>query len=402
MDLVTSNMDALRLDVGRTATNGLLPGAEEESVQQGSKRGAGHGLEWVAGWEGFRGAGCALGPEGRKNGSPWREPWVGSSSGFRAPEGRQNLTPWGWFWQNVRRLARPGLSDRPSGAWGKPWGLFPWLTPWARVLTPRPALEIHSSWEDPCSKPTCSRTMNRGFRGARRPPLRQAGRPPLRNRFARYAARGRRGSLAGRVEWRSLGSCVLIWLLVGSMSSASAAEASRPVRFRAGAAMVDIAPTNLPGDRQRHVHRAFRDAGGGSAACARPGAGRGRGPSRDRGGRHLHDVAVVDRPGQGDRPPDHGHSGGPDAGVGDPYPFGAIGDGVPGEPDRPEVCSVFAGPDRGGHSGGGRSAGAGGSGLGRDRRLGTHLQSTLDSAAGPDFERSLRRSHGAGQHASGA
>ncbi len=36
------------------------------------------------------------------------------------------------------------------------------------------------SWRDPCSKPTCSRPLNRGFRGARRPPLRQAGRPPLR------------------------------------------------------------------------------------------------------------------------------------------------------------------------------------------------------------------------------
>ncbi len=39
---------------------------------------------------------------------------------------------------------------------------------------------------------------------------------------------------------------VLSWLLVGSMSSASAAETSRAARFRAGAAMVDIAPTHFP------------------------------------------------------------------------------------------------------------------------------------------------------------
>jgi hypothetical protein len=103
------------------------------------------------------------GPEGRTRGSSWREPWVWHCIEFRAPSGLGN----------------------------------------------------HGSWLAPCSKPTCSRAMNRAergrrcrsggrlacrraghlarrkvrqalvlhgkeFRGAGRPPLRQAGRPPLR------------------------------------------------------------------------------------------------------------------------------------------------------------------------------------------------------------------------------
>jgi hypothetical protein len=59
-------------------------------------------------------------------------------------------------------------------------------------------VQRYGSWKATCSKSTRSRTMNRGFRGARRPPLRQARRPPLRT----HGSWGGDPSWAGGWAWR--------------------------------------------------------------------------------------------------------------------------------------------------------------------------------------------------------
>ncbi len=124
------------------------------------------------------------GPEGRKNASPWREPWVWRCVGLLAPEGRSESAALGFVFGGTHLvLPAPAFLIAPPGLGFCFGARSPRLTPWARVLPPRPGLEIDGSWRAPCSKSTCSRTMNQErFRGARRPPLRQAGRPPLQTR----------------------------------------------------------------------------------------------------------------------------------------------------------------------------------------------------------------------------
>ncbi len=121
------------------------------------------------------------GPEGRKNASPWREPRVWRCIGFQAPERRSESATLGLVLGETQDfLPTPAFLIAPPRLWFFSWAVSPRLTPWARVLPPRPGLEMDGSWRANCSRSTCSRPLNRGFRGARRPPLRQAGRPPLR------------------------------------------------------------------------------------------------------------------------------------------------------------------------------------------------------------------------------
>ena len=129
--------------------------------------------------DGRRDAGRYGGPEGRKNGSPWREPWVRRCSGFRAPEGRSESTAVGLVFGGTQDvLPAPVFLIAPPGllvSFGPcPHGSRRGLV----FFRPVRGWESEGSWEAPCSKMTCSRAMNRGLRGARRPPLRQARRPP--------------------------------------------------------------------------------------------------------------------------------------------------------------------------------------------------------------------------------
>ncbi len=56
------------------------------------------------------------GPEGRKNGSPWREPWVLSCIGFRAPEGRSESTAVGLVFGGTQDvLPAPAFLIAPPG-----------------------------------------------------------------------------------------------------------------------------------------------------------------------------------------------------------------------------------------------------------------------------------------------
>ncbi len=96
---------------------------------------------------------------------------------FEPRRGDQNRPRWGLVWQNARRLAGRNPSGRPSGALGFLWAWSTRLTPWARVLPPHPGLLTRGSKRAPCSKPTCSRTMNPGIPGGETPPSTAGGTP---------------------------------------------------------------------------------------------------------------------------------------------------------------------------------------------------------------------------------
>ncbi len=116
---------------------------------------------------GFRGAGRPP-PEARR---AERTVAHGVSHGccdaldFKPRRGDQNRPRGVGICGNAGCSARPCFSDRPSGALVILGGRVPRLTPWARVLPPRPGLEMDGSWRAPCSTMTCSRPMKRGRRG---------------------------------------------------------------------------------------------------------------------------------------------------------------------------------------------------------------------------------------------